>query len=320
MNRKKVDMQKGIKTMTFTDLKYFLALAEELNFSHCAEKLFVSQQALSARIARLEREYTTEFFNRTPTLSLTPAGNCFAQNARLLLQQAAQMECELQDMKNFENSSLTVAILSDRGTAVFPRIFKQFRQEFPGIRLHVVEINRRQIAEILESGAADLAIGFSFESDTVQSFPICPESFLLMVPKNLLDAYFTPEQQQGLLEDEKLPLEYFCHLPFLAYSQSTWLKDIFEACCLELHVQPNIVMETSNFMTRFAMCSAGLGMMFVSHSFISDIPLVNPAYLNGVRIFQIDNPDFYRDICVNIPRRGYRSQACREFLRIARHI
>lgn len=62
--------------MNFTNLKYFSVLAEELNFTRAAKRLYISQQALSSHINKLEQHYQSQLFIRTTPLELTPAGQC----------------------------------------------------------------------------------------------------------------------------------------------------------------------------------------------------------------------------------------------------
>ena len=67
--------------MNFLNLHYFLVTAEEMSITRAAKRLFISQQALSAHISNLEKEYGVQLFDRSPAFSLTYAGKRFRRRA-----------------------------------------------------------------------------------------------------------------------------------------------------------------------------------------------------------------------------------------------
>ena len=77
--------------MNFDNYRYFAAAAEELNFTKAARKLFMTQQALSKQIDKMEKEYNTRLFNREMPMSLTPAGECMYRHVCRILDNERQM-------------------------------------------------------------------------------------------------------------------------------------------------------------------------------------------------------------------------------------
>lgn len=71
--------------INFLNLEYFLAAAEELNFTRAAKRLYISQQSLSNHISNMEKEFDVVLFNRTSPLTLTYAGQALKVRARELL-------------------------------------------------------------------------------------------------------------------------------------------------------------------------------------------------------------------------------------------
>jgi len=71
--------------LNFDNYRYFAAAAEELNFTKAARKLFMTQQALSKQIDKMEKEYNTRLFNRETPMSLTPAGECMYRHVCRIL-------------------------------------------------------------------------------------------------------------------------------------------------------------------------------------------------------------------------------------------
>lgn len=69
----------------FVNWTYFVAAAEELNFTKAAERCFISQQSLSSAIAKLEESLDVELFQRKKKLELTPAGECLYRHAKAIV-------------------------------------------------------------------------------------------------------------------------------------------------------------------------------------------------------------------------------------------
>lgn len=84
---------------TLLQLKYFCTACELGNVTKAAEKHFVTQPTVTAAIRELEKEYGIQLLERKgKTLSLTPEGNIFYQNARLLLYHAQELDRQMQDL------------------------------------------------------------------------------------------------------------------------------------------------------------------------------------------------------------------------------
>src|SRR4029453_9420671 len=89
-HRLPVSLQSAAVLPEVRELRYFVAVAEERRFTRAAERLFITQQSLSAAIAQLERRLGVELFRRDRQgLTLTPAGQALLVAARSILAQAA---------------------------------------------------------------------------------------------------------------------------------------------------------------------------------------------------------------------------------------
>src|SRR5207248_6434978 len=94
-------------------LRYFVAVAEELNFTHAAARLHVAQPALSSQIKDLERELEASLFERGRTgVQLTRAGKAFYKRARSILAQAAEAANEARTAAGTITGTLTLGFPS----------------------------------------------------------------------------------------------------------------------------------------------------------------------------------------------------------------
>ena len=121
--------------MNFQHLKYFLMVAEELNITRAAERLYISQQSLSNHISNMERELDVKLFTRSPKLSLTYAGELLVSTATQILDQYSQYLSKVGDINRQYLGVLRVGISHTCGLALLPDVLPKFRQEFPIVSL-----------------------------------------------------------------------------------------------------------------------------------------------------------------------------------------
>ena len=125
--------------MNLTNLTYFIAAAEELNFTRAARRLYISQQALSSHIAKLEEYYQVPLFDRGNPMTLTDAGRVLYQSAVQVTETLELCDRRLQDIKDFTRGSLSVGIPVTRGTMMLPQLCSAFHQLYPKVHLEIFE-------------------------------------------------------------------------------------------------------------------------------------------------------------------------------------
>lgn len=309
--------------MNFIDLQYFIAAAEEMSFTKAADKMHITQQSMSGRIAKLEEHLDVRLFDREPNLMLTEAGTYFYQKALSLCSLHRQTIDGLEDIKDFRRGSLTIGILREQGIHVLPRVLPEFHKKYPQIRLHLVEDSADTVKKLLYNGQISLAFGYSLDIDEtkVKSIPLFASDFVVVVPHSIFCDCFSEEEQSRMLKAEKLSLDTFRRCPFLALNGVTWLKEAFETCCRSYNLEPDIVIETKNFMTRLALCFSGMGIMFSSASFFdTNKSFLNERQLKNIHIFHIDYPETHQMVSVHYLKNRALSKGSQEFIRMLKEI
>lgn len=160
--------------MNFDNYRYFAAAAEELNFTKAARKLFMTQQALSKQIDKMEKEYNTRLFNRETPMSLTPAGECMYRHVCRILDNERQMRAELDAVLGQESRNLVVGVSYFRSSILIPRIMKEFSGLHPEICVTVKEKNLAGCVADLKLGKLDLMFGYHMEDDPALVSHRCP--------------------------------------------------------------------------------------------------------------------------------------------------
>jgi DNA-binding transcriptional LysR family regulator len=145
--------------MELRHLRYFTAVAEELNFRKASERLRVAQPALSSQIKDLEHELGVTLLDRdTGGVRLTDAGAAFLGEARLILTHARQAAVVAQDAAKGKRGRLTIGYFAPIFMGLMPGSLKVFRGKYPEVEVNLVEIPILDQMSALEEGT--IQIGF----------------------------------------------------------------------------------------------------------------------------------------------------------------
>jgi DNA-binding transcriptional LysR family regulator len=142
-------------------LRYFVAVAEELNFSRAAQRLAMTQPSLSRQVHDLENELGVELLARQPRrLLLTPAGEIFLDRARQILEAAEQAVFQTRQLGQGVAGTLAIGYNTDQaGCGLLPAILQAFRQEYPDVTISLRSMEMsRQLAALHDR---ELDLGFS---------------------------------------------------------------------------------------------------------------------------------------------------------------
>ena len=150
--------------MELRHLRYFVAVAEELNYRKASERLRVAQPALSSQIQDLEEELGVRLLDRnTGGVRLTDAGAAFLAETRLTLAQAQKAMTVAQETAKGLRGHLTVAYIAPLLMGFMPETLKSFHQKFPDVDVDLLEMPLSEQMAALENGT--LQIGFTVGSD-----------------------------------------------------------------------------------------------------------------------------------------------------------
>ncbi|MEQ8321207.1 MAG: LysR family transcriptional regulator [Rhodospirillales bacterium] len=145
--------------MTLTQLKIFLTVSEMEHVTRAAEKLGLTQSAVSAAIAALENQYEVKLFTRIGrSIQVSEAGELFLSEARAVLDRAAAAERTLRELGGLTVGHLEIAASQTIANYWLPRRLASFHEQFPGVILNVSISNTREVENKVATGAAD--IGF----------------------------------------------------------------------------------------------------------------------------------------------------------------
>lgn len=150
MNGRAVDLRQ---------MRYFVAVAEELHFGRAAERLYITQPSLSAQISALEDELGARLLDRNSRrVSLTGAGEAFLEGARRTLSEADRAVSEAGRAANGEVGSLAVGFVNGASLGLLPPVLGAFGARYPGIKLELLEMNTSVQLGALRGGRIDVGV------------------------------------------------------------------------------------------------------------------------------------------------------------------
>lgn len=140
-------------------LRYFVAVAEELNFNRAAERLGMAQPPLSQQIKQLESELQIILFNRTSRgVDLTPGGKAFLAQARLLLARTEIAVTEARRVAREEHEELRLGAVYSALFSFAPRLMRRLGERFPEMFVHLSEMTISDQMAALRDGAIDAGL------------------------------------------------------------------------------------------------------------------------------------------------------------------
>ena len=145
------------------ELRYFLAVAEELNFTRAAERVHLAQQALSASIRNLEADLGVQLFTRsTRHVALTTAGEALVSGARHVLESAAEAVDEVKRVGSGQAGRLIIGFSTAAGSVPMVRdVIRRFSQGAPGVDVRLVEYDFSDPMAGLGTGGSQVAFVFN---------------------------------------------------------------------------------------------------------------------------------------------------------------
>jgi DNA-binding transcriptional LysR family regulator len=156
-------------------LLVFVAVAEEKSFTRAAEKLHISQPAISQHVQALEQQLDVKLFDRTSRfVRLNKAGEVAYHHARQILNLYTQMEQLIRDLKEEANGGLSIGASFTFGEYVLPHLLAEFRDQYPKIVPTISIGNTQTVVGLVARGELDIGV---IEGKTIQENGVQVEAF-----------------------------------------------------------------------------------------------------------------------------------------------
>jgi DNA-binding transcriptional LysR family regulator len=245
--------------MELRHLRYFAAVARELNFSRAAEQLHIAQPPLSRQIRQLEDELGVELFDRTARpLRLTPAGQFFQGQAQQTLDRLAEVRAATARIARGQRVWFGIGFVPSTLYGPLPGVIRRFREAQPSVEVGLSEMTTVQQIEALKAGRIDVGFGrLRFDDDRVTGEVITEETVVVALPTG---HRLAGDPQLSLAELTSEPLLLYPAKPRPSYADQ--VLEMFRSRGL----QPAVALEANEMQTAIGLVVAGIGYALVPQS------------------------------------------------------
>jgi DNA-binding transcriptional LysR family regulator len=166
------------------ELKVFVMAAEELNFSRAAQRLHLSQSAVSQNIQSIERTYGVELFVRHGrSVQLSEAGQSILPMAREVLNSARLMEDALINAKGDVTGEMNIGCATTSGRYFLPNLLAVFQRDFPHVRVRVSLMKRQAVVDGLLDQTLNLGVvGRCVDHREIECQPLFTDRIIMIAP------------------------------------------------------------------------------------------------------------------------------------------
>jgi LysR family transcriptional regulator, carnitine catabolism transcriptional activator len=233
-------------------LRAFLALAEQRNFTRAAAQVHLSQPAFSALIRALEEAVGTRLVDRdTRNVQVTPEGQLFLEGATRLLHDFEHTLADLGEHAARRRGRVSLAALPALAAGWLPEVLARFRERHPGIELDIADALSEDCVERVRSGRADFALAAVRAGlPSLRTELFCADRFHLVCRRD-----------HALARRRRVALAEVAGHPFVHLARTSSVRQHIDAALWPVQMQR--VMELEQLSTVAGMVRAGMGVTVV---------------------------------------------------------
>lgn len=287
--------------MELRHLRYFITVAEELNFSKAALKLYTAQPSLSQQIKDLEEDVGVKLLHRTKRkVELTEEGAVFLEQARLTLAQADKAVAMARQVSQAKQQMLRIGFVPVAEMKIFPYVLPNLRVQNPDLKIELLSMNNNDQMKAIKKGELDITFTrHNFNSDEIESQFVLREPLIFILPKD-----------HPLAKYERIPVKALNGIDFIipAAEQSQNLHDMILNFAKTNGIEFNIVQKADNILFNINSIGMGLGCTILPG-------YIAPLTMNNTIIRPLDIELPYLDLYVSY-RKNSNSPSVDKFMEL----
>ena len=242
--------------MDFDQLHTFLEIVRLKSFSKAAQTCYRTQPAISAQVRQLEQELRADLFERFGSrISLTTAGKIFAEYAEQMLDLRRRAQDAIAELESNPRGELVIAANEATCIYVLPKVFSEYREQFPAVQLQVLRSYGSRVVEAVMENSADFGLTqLPVEEKRLQVVNVYRDEVRAIVP-----ARHPLATRKSVLPQDVV--EHYLVLPKYGKTRTRlneWLEPV------EQDVRISMELDSTEVMKHFVI--AGMGVSFVAAS------------------------------------------------------
>jgi DNA-binding transcriptional LysR family regulator len=288
--------------MDVRQLEMFRAVAEEGAFIRAAERMHVSQSAISRQLQLLEQELGTMLLRRTGRgVTLTPHGEVLLTTANRINREIQDALSQISDTLALQRGLLSLGGGMTVSLYILPKLLKRFRTLYKNVDLRITTGEADVLLRLLRTGQVDLALlTLPIVADDLEVRPVLKEEMVVVTSGN------HPLTRRRTIESQSLR-----RYPFVLFESGSNTRKVLDEFFLEEQIPVNVVMQTENVEIIKAMVASGLGVTILPYSAIAGELRTGRFAWARVRARRL-----YRETGWVFPRSEYLPRSVSEVLRV----
>lgn len=256
--------------MTERELLYVIAIAEERNITHAAEKLCVAQPSLTQSLKRIEAELGCPLFvRRKYGLDPTPEGMIYLEMARDVLSRLDSFRKDLRRQMNPQSGQVTIGASWYNTLLFLSELVSQFNLAYPSMQLQLLEKSTNELMTMLTEGNVDFVLAHEYPreypagrrvfSKGIESKPLVDEKFVLVAHRD----FSIPVTDDGFARVEKLS-----GMPFISFNANQRIRNITDFAFSTAGVKTRKIIFTQSFPGALGFAERGLGLTVLPEHYV----------------------------------------------------
>ncbi len=239
--------------MDLRTLRAFVEVIRQGGFSQAAKTVFATQSTISKAVRQIEEELGLLLLDRIGHRNrLTEAGEIVFRRAVTMLAERDDLVHELDELRGLKRGLLRLGLPPVGSSILFAPLFAQFRNQYPGVEINLVEQGSKRLEDLLLTGELDLAACL---------LPVGPEFAWQDVRREPIDLIVPTDHP--LSGRDTVALSELVDQPFILFGEGFVLNPIIQNACQRSGFQPRVISRSSQIDFIIELVSCGLGIGFL---------------------------------------------------------